>query len=136
MSGPIDSEKNEAERNEAHGYDCIRFFNIRLTNPLENIINLQTKLQAAWPHVYPAPAEAPISSQLFMLFPLTGRRFVLRRFGIIRNALEYLERGDHPLKGVYVVGRVETVVTLSEVLGLGSDWPVRGSCSGVLPDLR
>ena len=33
------------------------------------------------------------------------------------------------------VGRVETMVTLSGVLGLGSGWPVRGSCSGVLPDL-
>ena len=34
------------------------------------------------------------------------------------------------------VGRVETLVTLSGVLGLGSGCPVRGSCSGVLPDLR
>ncbi|MFC2590186.1 MAG: hypothetical protein ACFNZS_09580 [Ottowia sp.] len=66
--------------------------------------------QFAWPHVYPAPAEAPISSQLFMLFPLTGRRFVLRRFGIIRNALEYLERGDHPLGGICVVWHIGIVL--------------------------
>ena len=34
----------------------------------------------------------------------------MRRFGIIRNALEYLERGDHPLGGVCVVWHIGIVL--------------------------